>query len=196
MNRGKDIRLTNKHVWKHSNVNKTKKYPSEDIMSVGGDGILENKDKASLSLKQRIFSIVSLLGYIISLSSFIQKLILLFEDSTVNLQTIITCVIGLVLQLFGLIMFHYIRLKVFEASYCDCCTHEDNLCFFAFSNIRLILSILEIPIVIFLKSDDFEIPFVLLFFIIFALISGTFYLFSILSSISFLATGFSASESQ
>jgi hypothetical protein len=184
MNQEKEIRLIKKHVWKHSNVNKIRKCPTEDMMSVGRDEAKEKED-ASLLLKKRLCVVISLLGYIFSSSSFIQEFFLFIYGSGANLQTIITGAIGLMFQLVGLIMFYWLYYRIYEAGHCDC-THKSNTGFFALWNIRFIFSILEFLSIILMNSHDIDVLDKRVPFLFSIGPSVVLYYFSILPSISFL----------
>jgi hypothetical protein len=203
MDQKNKVCLNKKHIRglrKHSNDINSRKYPAEDMMSVGRDKMKElNKDDASFLFKWRVCIVVSLLGYMISLSSFIQKMILLYDGSTVNSQTIMAAiiigVIGLAFQLAGLIIFHRLRREDFGVGYCNCINRANSF-LFVLSNIKFILSILEVLSTIFLKSDDVKVDIIRALFIFLVGASGTFYFFLIVPSIYILVTGCLASESQ
>jgi hypothetical protein len=200
MNQGRDIRPSRRHPegsWKHSNVNNARKYPSENITFVGSEE--KNKDDASLP-KKRICIAILLLGYIVSLSSYIQVIILLTHVSIVNLEIIITGAIGLMFQFVGLIMLHWLRCKASQHEYCSC-ARRDGLSFFTLSNIKFILSILELLFIILQKSDSFgefikRFGFIAILFSILLSASGLLYIFVIFLSIGFLVCSCSASENR
>jgi hypothetical protein len=157
MSQEKGIILNKKRVkgsWEHSNVNKIRKYPIEDVIFVGRD---EEKEDASPLLMKRLWIVIYLSGYIISLSSLIQKMLLLYDDSAVNLQTIITGIIGFTVQLICLIIFYWLHRDDLKAGNCCNCDRGDTSRFFLYSNVKFVLSILELLSIILLKSNDLEV---------------------------------------